>query len=400
MYKTKIVVWILVFILWISSMVVPGMFKSTTVTVSSDETQILRNLNKEKIAGNKLFASNNNSDIVITSAAIDGVQEDERFYSPIVGFAKSNNCAGFNDIGGCFSIIYVADFSKIFDGLLQDKKWNEVYSKAKEEAIVVYVDANSEKEIKDLMYLSFCNIYDQETAKQKTIQCWDKAYKIKSIDNMEDGAKEDNVFIVGPEYMYGASDIKNTMFKVNPEETVAKKLCVYIVSSLYEKDYLLEMLREEKFMKKSGLRLSSYNGIYNKGVLSSYDSATKITEVNVEWDGITVENSEELQEIIENIKQQTEEAPSENQEGSVISQETDEESDDKQTSSDAASGEWEINEKEENSMVEGNKEINPDAYGADDKGINISDFVWAMACIIIMMSLTLRVICIIFHNRH
>lgn len=354
MYKTKMVVWILVFILWISSMVVPGMFKSTTVTVSSDETQILRNLNKEKIAGNKLFASNNNSDIVITSAAIDGVQEDERFYSPIVGFA--NNCAGFNDIGGIFSIIYVADFSKIFDGLLQDKKWNEVYSNAEEEAIVVYVDANSEREIKDLMYLSFCNIYDQETAKQKTIQCWDKAYKIKSIDNMEDGAKEDNVFIVGPEYMYGASDIKNTMFKVNPEETVAKKLCVYIVSSLYEKDYLLEMLREEKFMKKSGLRLSSYNGIYNKGVLSSYDSATKITEVNVEWDGITIENSEEMREIIENAKQHAEAEP-------VVSQNI---SEDIEESHSETEGEWEINKKESDTITDGNKEINPNAYGANE----------------------------------
>lgn len=399
MYKTKIVVWILVFILWISSMVVPGMFKSTTVTVSSDETQILRNLNKEKIAGNKLFASNNNSDIVITSVAIDGVQEDERFYSPIVGFAKSNNCAGFNDIGGGFSIIYVADFSKIFDGLLQDKKWNEVYSKAKEEAIVVYVDANSEKEIKDLMYLSFCNIYDQETAKQKTIQCWDKAYKIKSIDNMEDGAKEDNVFIVGPEYMYGASDIKNTMFKVNPEETVAKKLCVYIVSSLYEKDYLLEMLREEKFMKKSGLRLSSYNGIYNKGVLSSYDSATKITEVHIEWDGITIENSEELQEIIENVKQQAETNSSESKEGPVISQEVEEDSDDKSMSSNTASGEWEINEKEENNIVEGNKEINPDAYGADNKGIDVMSFICIISCISISTWMACKAISIIFCKR-
>ena len=173
---------------------------------------------------------------------------------------------------------------------------------------------------------------------------------------MEDGAKEDNVFIVGPEYMYGASDIKNTMFKVNPEETVAKKLCVYIVSSLYEKDYLLEMLREEKFMKKSGLRLSSYNGIYNKGVLSSYDSATKITEVNVEWDGITIENSEEMREIIENAKQHAEAEP-------VVSQNI---SEDIEESHSETEGEWEINKKESDTITDGNKEINPNAYGANE----------------------------------
>ena len=39
----------------------------------------------------------------------------------------------------------------------------------KKEVINVSVDANSEKEIKDLMYISFCSIYDSETAKQKTI---------------------------------------------------------------------------------------------------------------------------------------------------------------------------------------------------------------------------------------
>lgn len=399
MYKTKIVVWILVFILWISSMVVPGMFKSTTVTVSSDETQILRNLNKEKIIGNKLFASNNNSDIVITSVAIDGVQEDERFYSPIIGFVKANGCAGFHDVGSGFSIVYVADFPKIFDGFLQDKKWSELFPKTKEEAIVVCVDANSEKEIKDLMYLSFCNIYDQETAKQKTIQCWDKAYKIMSIDNMDAKAKEDNVFIVGPEYMYGASDIRNTMYKVNPEETVARKFCVYIVSNSYEKDYLLEMLREEKFMKKSGLRLSSYSGIYNKGLLNYYDSATKITEVHIEWDGITIENSEELQEIIENVKQQTETNSSESEEGPIISQEVEEDSDDKSMSSNTASGEWEINEKEENNIVEGNKEINPDAYGADNKGMDVMSFTCIISCIAVMIWVVLKVIGIIFYKR-
>lgn len=356
MYKTKMVVWILVFILWISSMVVPGMFKSTTVTVSSDETQILRNLNKEKIAGNKLFASNNNSDIVITSAAIDGIQEIEKFYSPIVGFLSSTYCNGFHDISNSFTVVYVADFSKIFDGFLLDKKWDEMFPGSKKEVINVSVDANSEKEIKDLMYISFCSIYDSETAKQKTIQCWDKAYKIMSMDNIAEEAKANNVFMVGPEYIYGISEIRNTMYKVNPSETVAKNFFVYIVSDLYEKDYILEMLKEEKFMKKSGLRSYSYRGIYNKGVLANYDSAMKITEVDVEWDGITIENSEEMREIIENAKQHAEAEP-------VVSQNI---SEDIEESHSETEGEWEINKKESDTITDGNKEINPNAYGANE----------------------------------
>ena len=74
-----------------------------------------------------------------------------------------------------------------------------------------------------------------------------------SMDNIAEEAKANNVFMVGPEYIYGISEIRNTMYKVNPSETVAKNFFVYIVSDLYEKDYILEMLREEKFMKKSGL---------------------------------------------------------------------------------------------------------------------------------------------------
>lgn len=365
MYKTKMVVWILVFVLWIASVIVPGaLFKSTTVTVSSDETQILRNLNRKKIAGNKLFASNNNSDITITSVAIDGIQEIEKFYSPIVGFLSSTYCNGFHDISNSFTVVYVADFSKIFDGFLQDKKWDEMFPGSKKEVINVSVYENSEKEIKDLMYISFCSIYDSETAKQKTIQCWDKAYKIMSMDNIAEEAKANNVFMVGPEYIYGISEIRNTMYKVNPSETVAKNFFVYIVSDLYEKDYILEMLREEKFMKKSGLRSYSYRGIYNKGVLANYDSAMKITEVDVEWDGITIENSEEMREIIENAKQHAEAAPPEVQGEPVVSQNI---SEDIEESHSETEGEWEINKKESDTITDGNKEINPNAYGANEQ---------------------------------
>lgn len=296
MYKTRVRIWGLVAVVLI---VFKCFLMGEDTLIQSDITQVLRNIDEEMIGFDKVAATNKNADILLSSYTYNSQVPDEEFYSPIIGLTNFRNLGGFKNVAEYPSNTskYAGDFSAILDASIDDKTWHEVFDNIRHSfKIEVYVDENSEKEIKDFFYISMLNIYDEQTAKERAVMCWNKSSKIASFDNVP--TISNGGIIIAPEYASG--DYGINAFKVTPEKTTEKIVYAYILGD--DKKHLKELLEHEWFMDTSGLRRSSYKGIRDKLILGSFDSAAKIVKVDVDWDSVEEIN---VTNVIKDSKENT-----------------------------------------------------------------------------------------------
>lgn len=294
MYKTRLEIWGIVLVFFVSISLIFNTIEHKkeashgikNVTICSDNTYLSRIIDNTKLSnGIKLNAGQNYWDLYLSENMPLTNENYEEYYSPIVALIHTNiynTSICSNPSRG----VYALDLKKTLDGFMNNKKYSDIFKNAVKKEIKIYADINYEKEIKQVILIAISGkkeptIDDYNNYYDEVIKIWDKIEKVNNIDTFT--STEENYIFLAPEYLHITN--KNVLKIASLINTTDVKFYLS-----YKNEYEF-IARENSFMKKSGLRRSSFSGTYKKGNLKYTDWSIYISNC---FDWNVVNKKEEL----------------------------------------------------------------------------------------------------------